>query len=101
PSQVDDNIGYLEMTPVGFAPETDEGSEYIEHVRTALSAPACGWILDLRASYPSPTSVTETMLSAVAPLLPRGPALGFRFADSSESTLVVSPDGSVVSTPDG
>ena len=99
PWRIDRNVGYIEMTAVDATPGTDDGRQYIEHVRSALSAPACGWILDLRASYPHP-STTETMLSAITPLLPTGAALGYRFNDGRETMLLVGSDGSISSTPD-
>jgi len=97
PSQVDGGIGYIAMTSVDADPTSDDGRQYIDHVQSALSAPACGWIVDLRTPSPSP-SRTETMVAAVTPLLPEGPALGYRHGDGSGTGLTVEPGGSLSST---
>lgn len=100
-SQVNAGVGYVNLTPTTATPDSSEGARYVEHVRAALSEDTCGWILDLRASYPNAVGQLETMLSAAAPLLPNGPAVGYQYRGGTVKMLAVRPDGSIVNATDG
>lgn len=90
-------IGHLRLPDVAAPADSDAAASYITTAREVLSAESCGWILDLRRNGGGNVFV---MLSAAAPLLGAGPAVGYRSREGVTVTYEIGEDGGVV-TSDG
>ena len=88
---LDAGIGHITLPIARWDPNDPLGAQYVAMAWDVLAAPACGWIVDLRAGGGN----AWTLLLTLAPLLGPGPAFGFAFRGRETETVSIREDGSL------